>query len=95
MKTSTLTKKDIEAFLKCDEEIFNLLNHSTCAPLLTIHGSADEMVVLDEQINIYNRIKNHKLCVIEGGSHMFEESYEKPIKTILEYIETQDRANQS
>ncbi|PNH05937.1 hypothetical protein TSOC_007749 [Tetrabaena socialis] len=43
----------------------------TCSEVLTVHGSADAVIPVEDGRELARHIRNHTLFIAEGGDHSF------------------------
>nr|XP_043623604.1 uncharacterized protein LOC122595325 [Erigeron canadensis] len=63
--------------------------------VLTVHGSNDPVVHVDEALGFAKVIPNHKLHIIEGANHRFSEHREELTSIVLSFIKEPLNDNQS
>ncbi|PSR91741.1 hypothetical protein CEY00_Acc29088 [Actinidia chinensis var. chinensis] len=54
--------------------------------VLTVHGSIDEMVPVEDAYKFNKYISNHKLCIIEGADHEFTSHQDELASIVLDFI---------
>ncbi|CAE6075393.1 unnamed protein product [Arabidopsis arenosa] len=67
-----------EACLKIDKE----------CRVLTVHGSADEVIRVEDAKEFAKVIPNHKLEIVEGANHCYTEHQSQLVSTVMEFIKT-------
>ncbi|KAG7593340.1 Alpha/Beta hydrolase fold [Arabidopsis thaliana x Arabidopsis arenosa] len=67
-----------EACLKIDKE----------CRVLTVHGSADEVIPLEDAKEFAKIIPNHKLEIVEGADHCYTKHQSQLVTTVMEFIKT-------
>ncbi|CAL9216725.1 unnamed protein product [Arabidopsis halleri] len=67
-----------EACLKIDKE----------CRVLTVHGSADEVIPLGDAKEFAKIIPNHKLEIVEGADHCYTKHQSQLVTTVMEFIKT-------
>jgi alpha/beta superfamily hydrolase len=67
-----------EACLKIDKE----------CRVLTVHGSADEVIPLEDAKEFAKIIPNHKLEIVEGADHCYTKHQSQLITNVMEFIKT-------
>ncbi|XP_060960957.1 putative uncharacterized protein YDL057W [Cannabis sativa] len=66
--------------------------HSACLKIsddcrvLTVHGSADKTIPVDDAIEFSKIIKNHKLQIVEGADHRFSDHQAELASIVTEFI---------
>ncbi|KAL4269545.1 hypothetical protein GQ457_HM001430 [Hibiscus cannabinus] len=70
----------------------NLDMHETCLKIpkecrvLTVHGSADETIPVEDAFELAKIIPNHKLHVIEGANHNYTKHQTELASAIVDYL---------
>ncbi|CAK8569854.1 unnamed protein product [Lathyrus sativus] len=70
----------------------NTITHLACLSIpencrvLTIHGSMDETVPLEDALEFAKFISNHELCIIEGADHEYTAHQDKLTSLVLDFI---------
>ncbi|KAL1218336.1 hypothetical protein V5N11_028047 [Cardamine amara subsp. amara] len=67
-----------EACLKIDKEV----------KVLTIHGSDDKVVPLEDAKEFAKIIPNHKLEIVQGANHGYNKHQSQLVSTVMEFIKT-------
>ncbi|KAH0849656.1 hypothetical protein HID58_096205 [Brassica napus] len=67
-----------EACLKIDKE----------CRVLTVHGSDDEVIPVEDAKEFAKIIPNHKLTIVEGADHCYTKHQTQLVATITEFIKT-------
>jgi pimeloyl-ACP methyl ester carboxylesterase len=67
-----------EACLKIDKE----------CRVLTVHGSEDEVIPVEDAKEFAKIIPNHKLEIVEGANHGYTEHQSQLVSTVMEFIKT-------
>ncbi|EFH53826.1 predicted protein [Arabidopsis lyrata subsp. lyrata] len=67
-----------EACLKIDKE----------CRVLTVHGSADETVPVEDAKEFAKIIPNHELKIVEGADHCYTKYQSQLVSTVMEFINT-------
>lgn len=62
------------------------LNTDSVYRVLTVHGSVDEIIPVEDALEITKLIPNHKLHVIEGADHGYTSHQAELISTVLDFI---------
>ncbi|CAL2274668.1 unnamed protein product [Prunus armeniaca] len=63
--------------------------------VLTVHGSADEIIPVEDALEFSKIIPNHKLHVIEGADHFYTSHQAELVSVVLDFIKAalqQDKA---
>ncbi|PQQ08836.1 uncharacterized protein Pyn_03031 [Prunus yedoensis var. nudiflora] len=63
--------------------------------VLTVHGSADEIIPVEDALEFSKIIPNHKLHVIEGADHCYTSHQAELVSVVLDFIKAalqQDKA---
>ena len=64
--------------------------------VLTVHGSADEAIPVEDAFEFSKIIPNHKLRVIEGANHCYTSHQAELATVVLDFIKAalqQDKVN--
>ncbi|KAF5776196.1 putative feruloyl esterase [Helianthus annuus] len=78
-----------------EESLMDRLNtnmHEACQQIdedckvLTIHGSDDPIVRVEEALEFAKAVPNHKLHIIEGADHRFSKHQDELISNVLSFI---------
>ncbi|XP_010460756.1 PREDICTED: uncharacterized protein LOC104741569 [Camelina sativa] len=75
-------------------ERLNTNMHEVChkidkeCKVLTVHGSADEVIPLEDAKAFEKIIPNHKLEIVEGADHCYNEHLSQLATTVMEFIKT-------
>ncbi|KAL0311871.1 UNVERIFIED_CONTAM: hypothetical protein Sradi_5586400 [Sesamum radiatum] len=56
--------------------------------VLTIHGTLDEFVPVEDAYNFAEYIPNHKLCIVEGADHEYTKHQSELASTVLNFVKT-------
>ncbi|RID58439.1 hypothetical protein BRARA_F01742 [Brassica rapa] len=67
-----------EACLKIDKD----------CRVLTVHGSEDEIIPVEDAREFANIIPNHKLEIVEGADHCYTKHQSQLVSTVIEFIKT-------
>ncbi|XP_010426205.1 PREDICTED: uncharacterized protein LOC104711224 [Camelina sativa] len=67
-----------EACLKIDKD----------CRVLTVHGSGDEVIPVEDAKEFAKIIPNHKLEIVEGANHCYTEHQSQLVSTVMEFIKT-------
>lgn len=54
--------------------------------VLTVHGSADEIVPAEDAKEFAKLIANHKLCIIEGANHNYTKHQSELASIVLDFL---------
>lgn len=54
--------------------------------VLTVHGSADEVVPLEDALDYDKTIPNHKLHIVEGADHGYSSHVDELAPVVLPFI---------
>ncbi|GJR43767.1 alpha/beta hydrolase fold protein [Tanacetum coccineum] len=54
--------------------------------VLTIHGSEDEIIPVEDGLEFAKIIPNHKLQIVEGADHCYNKHREELVSTVLAFI---------
>ncbi|CAI9110718.1 OLC1v1010787C1 [Oldenlandia corymbosa var. corymbosa] len=74
-------------------EELNINMHDPCLQIdkdcrvLTVHGSADDIVPVDDAMEYAKVIRNHTLRIIEGAGHGFNQQQDELVSAVLSFIE--------
>ncbi|KAM7490544.1 hypothetical protein LguiA_033465 [Lonicera macranthoides] len=63
--------------------------------VLTIHGSRDEMVPVEDATKFAKYVANHKLCIMEGADHEFTLHQIELASIVVDFVNTDDKCNHS
>ena len=66
-----------EAGLKIDKD----------CKVLTVHGSEDEVIPVEDALEFAKIIPNHKLQIIEGANHGYDKHRDELASAVLAFIE--------
>jgi len=56
--------------------------------VLTVHGSEDEVIPVEDAKEFAKIIPNHKLEIVEGANHGYTEHQSQLVSTVMEFIKT-------
>ncbi|XP_065049336.1 uncharacterized protein LOC103992696 isoform X2 [Musa acuminata AAA Group] len=82
-------------FRVTEESLMDRLNidmHAACLSIdkgcrvFTVHGSADEIIPVEDALEIAKLIPSHKLHIIEGANHCYTEHQEELAKTVGDFL---------
>ncbi|XP_010503363.1 PREDICTED: uncharacterized protein LOC104780562 [Camelina sativa] len=76
--TEKLNTNMHEACLKIDKE----------CRVLTVHGSGDEVIPVEDAKEFAKIIPNHKLEIVEGANHCYTENQSQLVSAVMEFIKT-------
>ncbi|KAI3845588.1 hypothetical protein MKX03_019737 [Papaver bracteatum] len=62
------------------------LSIATDCRVLTVHGSADKCIPVEEAFEFAKVIPNHKLHIIEGADHGYSNHQSELVKVVMEFI---------
>lgn len=54
--------------------------------MLTVHGSADEVIPVDDALEFAKIIPNHELQIIEGADHKYSSHQAELTSIVLRFI---------
>ncbi|KAG7598679.1 Serine aminopeptidase S33 [Arabidopsis suecica] len=90
-------KEENSGFRVTEESLMERLNtdmHEACLKIdkecrvLTVHGSADEVIPLEDAKEFAKIIPNHKLEIVEGADHCYTKHQSQLVTTVMEFIKT-------
>ncbi|XP_002893583.2 uncharacterized protein LOC9326896 isoform X2 [Arabidopsis lyrata subsp. lyrata] len=90
-------KEGNSGFRVTEESLMERLNtdmHEACLKIdkecrvLTVHGSADEVIPLEDAKEFAKIIPNHKLEIVEGADHCYTKHQSQLVATVMEFIKT-------
>ncbi|KAF3658432.1 putative delta(8)-fatty-acid desaturase-like isoform 1 [Capsicum annuum] len=61
--------------------------------VLTVHGSMDEMVPVEDAMEFAKNVPNHKLQIIEGADHEFTSHQDELSSAVLAFVKVDLRGN--
>ncbi|CAI8606099.1 unnamed protein product [Vicia faba] len=70
----------------------NTITHLACLSIpencrvLTVHGSMDETVPVEDALEFAKFISNHELCIIEGADHEYTSHQDELTSLVLDFI---------
>ncbi|XP_010460760.1 PREDICTED: uncharacterized protein LOC104741573 [Camelina sativa] len=82
-----VTKESLIERLNTDMHEAGLKIHKECR-VLTVHGSADEVIPLEDAKEFAKIIPNHKLEIVEGADHCYTKHLSQLATTVMEFIKT-------
>lgn len=56
--------------------------------VLTVHGSADEVIPVEDALEFAKIIPNHKLQIVEGANHSYTSHQTELASIVLDFIKT-------
>ncbi|KAJ6803035.1 uncharacterized protein M6B38_133690 [Iris pallida] len=56
--------------------------------VLTVHGSSDEIIPVEDAFEFAKLIPNHKLHIVEGANHCYTEHQEELASVVLDFIKS-------
>ena len=56
--------------------------------MLTVHGSVDEIIPVEDALEFANIIPNHNLSIIEGADHSYTSHQVELASIVVNYIKT-------
>ncbi|KNA13464.1 hypothetical protein SOVF_116860 isoform A [Spinacia oleracea] len=56
--------------------------------VLTVHGSTDEIIPVEDAYEFSKIIPNHKLHIIEGANHCFTEHQDEVVPVVIDFIKS-------
>ncbi|XP_042456481.1 uncharacterized protein LOC122041021 isoform X2 [Zingiber officinale] len=83
------------AFRVTEQSLMDRLNidmHAACLSIdkkcriFTVHGSADEIIPVEDAYEIAKLIPNHKLHIIEGADHCYTKHQEDLAKVVVNFL---------
>ncbi|XP_013625583.1 PREDICTED: uncharacterized protein LOC106331723 isoform X2 [Brassica oleracea var. oleracea] len=90
-------KKGTSVYRVTEESILERLNtdmHEACLKIdkdcrvLTVHGSEDEIIPVEDAREFAKIIPNHKLEIVEGADHCYTKHQSQLVTTVMEFIKT-------
>ena len=54
--------------------------------VFTVHGSADEVIPVEDAYQFSKIIRNHKLHIIEGANHCYTEHHAELASVVMDFI---------
>ncbi|KAK9705449.1 hypothetical protein RND81_07G058100 [Saponaria officinalis] len=88
-----VTLKSLMARLNTDMHEASLKIDKHCR-VLTVHGSADETIPVEDAYEFAKVIQNHKLHIIEGANHSYSKHQDQLVPVVIDFIKAcleQDR----
>jgi alpha/beta superfamily hydrolase len=62
--------------------------------VLTVHGSMDKVVPVDDAMEFAKLISNHKLHIIEGADHEYTKHQDELASVVLNFVRDGDMSEQ-
>ncbi|XP_050218215.1 uncharacterized protein LOC126668986 [Mercurialis annua] len=88
-----VTRESLMDRLTTDPHAACLLIHPECR-VLTVHGTMDKMVSVEDAYQFAKFIPNHKLHIIEGADHEFTSHQDELVSIVLDFLrEDRDLGN--
>ncbi|KAK1269894.1 hypothetical protein QJS04_geneDACA005279 [Acorus gramineus] len=84
-----VTEESLMDRLSTDMHQACLLINKDCR-ILTVHGSADEIVPAEDALEFAKLIPNHKLKIIEGADHLFRSHHVELALTLVDFVISND-----
>ena len=56
--------------------------------VLTVHGSADEVIPVEDALEFAKLIPNHKLHIVEGANHNYSAHQEELASVVLDFLKS-------
>lgn len=56
--------------------------------VLTVHGSADEVIPVEDAFEFAKLIPNHKLHIVEGANHCYTAHQEELASVMLDFLKS-------
>lgn len=56
--------------------------------MLTVHGSADEVIAIEDALEFAKIIPNHKLHIVEGANHNYSSHQAELASVVVDFIKT-------
>lgn len=80
-----LTKSDLNDRMTLD---MSIARNITLSEVLTIHGTGDQVVPMEDAQSYSQIIRQHELYLIEGGDHNFRAHLDAVAKKVASFIST-------
>ncbi|KAI3862080.1 hypothetical protein MKW92_018652 [Papaver armeniacum] len=87
-----VTKESLLERLSTKMDALCLLFGKDCR-VLTVHGSADEIIPVEDAFEFDKVIANHKLHIVEGADHCYTKHPTKLAEVVVDYINESFQAN--
>ncbi|KAL2545020.1 alpha/beta-hydrolase superfamily protein [Forsythia ovata] len=82
-----VTKESLMDRLATDTRVACQSIHPSCR-VLTIHGTLDEFVPVEDAMEFDKYIPNHKLQIVEGADHEYTSHQDELASIVLEFVKT-------
>ncbi len=82
-----VVKQDIQERLSTDMHRASISIPHQCR-VLTIHGSADELVPVEDAHEFAKRISNHVIRIMEGADHKYKLQQQEIASLILDFLQS-------
>uniref|UniRef100_A0A803MRP9 Serine aminopeptidase S33 domain-containing protein n=1 Tax=Chenopodium quinoa TaxID=63459 RepID=A0A803MRP9_CHEQI len=82
-----VTKESLMERLNTDMHEAALKIDKNCR-VLTVHGTADEIIPVEDAYEFSKIIPNHKLHIIEGANHSFTEHQDEVVPVVIDFIKS-------
>ncbi|KAK4599077.1 hypothetical protein RGQ29_009232 [Quercus rubra] len=85
-----VTEESLMDRLSTDSHAACLLIHPDCR-VLTVHGSMDRIVPVEDAMEFAKFIPNHKLHIIEGADHEYTSCQDELASVVVDFVRTHSR----
>ncbi|CAL1390005.1 unnamed protein product [Linum trigynum] len=85
-----VTEKSLMDRLNTDTHRACLLVPQECR-VLTVHGSKDQLVPVEDAVQFSKLIRNHRLCIVDGADHEYTSHQENLVSLILDFLREAQR----
>ncbi|CAM8887190.1 unnamed protein product [Rhodiola kirilowii] len=82
-----VTKESLMDRLETDMHKASLMIDKSCR-VLTVHGSADEVIPVEDGKAFAKIIPNHKMHIIEGADHCYSQHQAELVPVVVDFIKT-------
>ncbi|XP_021715105.1 mycophenolic acid acyl-glucuronide esterase, mitochondrial-like [Chenopodium quinoa] len=82
-----VTKESLMERLNTDMHEAALKIDKNCR-VLTVHGTADEIIPVEDAYEFSKIMPNHKLHIIEGANHSFTEHQDELVPVVIDFIKS-------
>lgn len=82
-----VTEESLMDRLNTDTRTACLLIHQDCR-VLTVHGSMDKIVPVEDAMEFAKFIPNHKLHIIEGADHEYTSNQDELASIVVDFVKT-------
>ncbi|KQK08425.1 uncharacterized protein LOC100821605 [Brachypodium distachyon] len=89
-----VTKESLMERLNTDMRATSLSIKKECS-FLTVHGSADEIIPVEDAYEFAKHIPTHKLCVIEGANHCYTAHRKELSDAVVDFITSKEAGDTS